>query len=1019
MRVHLALIALIGLILLAGAGSAVLIPDQNSSISSSANWTVVNQQSTIIIAAMNGTSGINGATVSVALSNTTMGSLVMASSTTDASGTVTGIFTAGTKSGAVNIMATITYPNSTPIIKNVTQYIDHDVAYSVLFDYDSTATVGTETLFNMSFTDRWGNPIDSRKEDALNIPRHSISLHIGSVTGAGAFDKNGTYVQDLTQNLDPNGNASVTVRTDIVGGENIIWLKPFGAITDQYKSIIGMTDAAPAGITISVLPSGAPPAIPTDGVSNFTFIYTLKDKYGNVAGNQTIQLHTNWSGDSDTNFISNENGQIYLTYGPHDTAAFISVTATSLTNTSVTNTTVVWFYSTAPVNMELTASPQTMGSLETNSSIRSIVSAEVTDIEGNPVSGQTVTFYIGTPWYDATYNKTYTIGPAWESTTSATVTGVTDTNGFATVNLKPGSFDNNVTDINYTQQATGHVTVTASWSNATSGASAIRSLQVNWKNYPYLSVDTEVNPLTIPVNGTVDLTIKLKGDGYALQQNVADVVLVTDLSGSMTDSMSPSGTKLSNTITALQKFVAMSGSNIFIGLASFANAPQGYSTAAYQLYKIEQNNGSAYPFNPYDSIWDRIYQNSAPQNAYSDARIDLNLTTSTASNNLNSTITSYSANGGTCIACGLNAGLSELNTKGYPGHTKTIILMTDGIANLAPINSTYPLLSYMPSDYVSSNGGSSLIAKNAAIYVATNIKAQNIKIYTIAFGSDADNTTLTSIASPGCAYSASNGTALATVYQTINGLVSTQAGVNTTMSVGFSNVNVSGVTFPGASVYSYIYNSSVTSGSTRIQWQDGVTNVTNQTDTWNANHALNFTIGTIMLNQTWQADILFQVMQPGNIKVFDNSSIIFNNGSASLSLPVKYINVIANLSNPGWSLGAIQLSNLQANPAGNNITAFLPVTWNLTYPGNITKSATERIFYSNDNQQSWVQFDTQSGIAPCTNSPQYSQLDVRGLPAGTYYIKVHATADDAIDDEKIMDTGIWIGPAGRSYIKLE
>lgn len=344
MRVHLALIALIGLILLAGAGSAALIPDQNSSISSSANWTVVNQQSTIIIAAMNGTSGINGATVSVALSDTTIGSLVMASSTTDASGEVTGTFTAGTKSGTVNITAIITYPNSTPIIKKVTQYIDHDVAYSVLFDYDSAATVGTETLFNMSFTDRWGNPIDSRKEDALNIPRHSISLHIGSVTGAGAFDKNGTYVQDLTQNLDPNGNASVTVRTDIVGGENIIWLKPFGAITDQYKSIIGMTDATAAGITISVLPSGAPPAIPTDGVSNFTFIYTLKDKYGNVAGNQTIQLHTNWSGDSDTNFISNENGQIYLTYGPHDTAAFISVTATSLTNTSVTNTTVVWFY---------------------------------------------------------------------------------------------------------------------------------------------------------------------------------------------------------------------------------------------------------------------------------------------------------------------------------------------------------------------------------------------------------------------------------------------------------------------------------------------------------------------------------------------------------------------------------------------------------------------------------------------------------------------------------------------------
>ncbi|MFZ0183035.1 MAG: hypothetical protein WAL62_07850, partial [Methanoregula sp.] len=111
MRVHLILIALIGLLLLAGAGSAALIPDQNSILVSSNDWVVVNHQSTISVFAYNSTSltPVPGATVTMALNTTLLGSLVMNGGTTDASGQANATFSAGTKTGAVNITATITY----------------------------------------------------------------------------------------------------------------------------------------------------------------------------------------------------------------------------------------------------------------------------------------------------------------------------------------------------------------------------------------------------------------------------------------------------------------------------------------------------------------------------------------------------------------------------------------------------------------------------------------------------------------------------------------------------------------------------------------------------------------------------------------------------------------------------------------------------------------------------------------------------------------------------------------------
>jgi len=77
------------------------------------------------------------------------------------------------------------------------------------------------------------------------------------------------------------------------------------------------------------------------------------------------------------------------------------------------------------------------------------------------------------------------------------------------------------------------------------------------------------------------------------------------------------------------------------------------------------------------------------------------------------------------------------------------------------------------------------------------------------------------------------------------------------------------------------------------------------------------------------------------------------------------------------------------------------------------------MFYSNDNKQSWILFDTKTDIDPCTDSPQSSTLDVRNLPAGTYYIRILAVADDAVGDELITNSGVPVKKSIAPFIKLE
>jgi hypothetical protein len=322
-----------------------------------------------------------------------------------------------------------------------------------------------------------------------------------------------------------------------------------------------------------------------------------------------------------------------------------------------------------------------------------------------------------------------------------------------------------------------------------------------------------------------------------------------------------------------------------------------------------------------------------------------------------------------------------------------------------------------PPSYTTSPDGQ-LTEQNLSVFAANN----NIRLYTISYANTLDSQAISDMnvmanATGGFYANAPDAATLAQIYTRIAGQLQTAAGVNTQMTLNFQNVNVTGVSVPGVQVFRYV---AANPGSTDITWQDGVTNNTDQSGQW---PDLVFNIGTISLGQTWQAAFQLKVLQGGSIQLFGNqSTLVFNNGASSMTLPPAYITSINNLTNTGVTTQSILLSPLLVTQPGI-ITDFVPLQWNTTYPG--AQTATERLYYSTSYQQPqtcgaspWVQFDQQAGIPP-GESTGYSRLDVRTQPGGTYYICVLAQANDALSATAETGIGTQVKMSGKSYIKLE
>jgi len=1008
------------------------IPDLLT-ISSSSDWLVANtvDSSAITVHVKNLSSGnyVNDVPVTFTTDNEILG-YVNPNQDIAESGIATTTFKVNQTSGTAPIHAIASYtpPGGSSITNEVIyfQKIDHGPAHLSTLSYKSEVIVGETTPFILTLKDWYGNRVENKNPNQIHNVKFKMYFPPGGSGDGGLKNVTSAYLTTLSDTTDAQGNITLTAKVDTVPGENNIWISAIENMPDPlYPYITGISQAPPFYIDQAFQPDGNPPRLPADQSSKFTITYTILDQFRNPTANHAIQIYTS-KNESIGTLATNSLGQVWVTYGPRSISENINITAVATENSSVTCSKIVEFYSVSPVSMVFSAVPQSMGSRDVPSDPvpSGELRAKVMDGMGNPAPYELVTFSLT----GYTNSTVLTKLPSFElgSYTVSKTARTDNETGIAIINFYPGEFP--VNGSYYCQTASGTATVKAVWAGYTAPP-----VTISFKNYPYLRIETSVNPESVEVNETFEVTVRMIGDGWKMTQKDIDVVLVFDKSGSMGYD---TPTRISQAQDATDAFVDEMSDRDQIGLVKFSS-----STSLDQVLTLDH---------------------TAVKN-----RID-----------------ALTADGATQERTGLYTGINELLTnRARPGAVKAVILMTDGEWNYEgtplghgtgyPANNTCEYTfsgnTLEPNNYrwydVPTDKGTLTsyysYACGATKWRCTNgeltnqnmsrfAKANNIRLYTISFASELDPVAVQALQimatnTGGFYQHAPDGHQLKMIYEKIAGDLRQYAGVNTQMSLSFHNVNVTfnNVTneYPGNEVFEYNYtqgrSTSVSSwNSTMVPlpdqvpataathpnvapYYDGTYTTYNysfdQTGNWQSN-SLYFNAGNVTVNQTWETKFLFKVLKLGNIDIFGtNSTIIFNNGEETLELPRTYITVVLNRTSSGINATTLDISNLRLLGSGT-IKDFIPLAWEISYGGNQT--VTERISYSSDGGLTWVLFDT--NYIDKTVTTDYSSLDVRLLPPGVYYIRVDASAPDAPSDrEQIMAPGISVGTGARAFIKLE
>jgi len=1012
----------IGLLLLAAPAGA-LVPD-SITIKTDRVWVTAGspEPSTLTVQVLNSTSGntsFGGVAVNFAV-NETYGSISPVQVVTGTDGKATAVFTPGTRSGDALITVGFTSPGTGASNWTVCR-IDHATPYR--FEniwYSPEVTAGGETKIIVRVEDRHRNVVDSKREADMNIPpaeTDNVTFTVGSPGGEAAFVGS---TDMITLPVDEKGNVTATLRVDKLAGENLVWIQPPAPVRGGYISIAGVA-GPPFNITTVVNPADA--SVRANGEDKVSFTYSLLDEYGNPSGGWGLWVNASTKRvdqpDEEQSRLLNSSsrGEVMITYGPEDSVGFANITATALGNESVANMTVVEFTSTDPVNMLLTASPQSMPSREIQPNFVAELRAKVMDVKGNPVAGQNVTFTLNTSSINVNgYNAT---GEPYLNEEKSRVSVETDTNGSAIVKFHPGKFVEQEDKLNWSATAKGTAIVRATWGDVS------RDIVLTWMNYPYLSVETEVSRETVEVNETVDVTIRLKGDGYKLEPDPIDAVLVIDRSLSMQYDIDRDGgyqsERMNAARAAAKTFVGqMNSTRDRVGLVSFARTTT-VSNLSNSFNAVNGNLDALQASETATKLRRGIYEAILMQRdlGRSNAIRAVVVMTDGNWNEDGSPIangTGYPDNASWVYTFGYDDPKNSWYYRYYDGLGGKLLDGTkkDGEDRVWKDGKWVWVDSYRDYRYCTDG---TFTNQNMSVFASEN----GVKLYTITFASDLSdwvNTAMKILAhSTGGFYEhAGDGDKLADIYKRIAGDLKTEAGVNTTMALAFENVNATGIDVPGKDVFDYVYNDG---NSTHIyNWTGTVVHfdkTINQTADWNKNQRLNFDIGTVRLDQTWEATFRLKVKMEGNINIFGpGSTISFNNGEEELELPATYITAVESLNNTGMDFQGLEITNLRFT-GEEPVTEFLPVAWDLNYTG--LETVTEDVFYSNDNNFTWVKFDTLSATNETIRGN--STLDVRNLPAGYYTIRVYGYAPDTGDASAMLVQNV-IGGAGESaYIRIQ
>ena len=1015
-------------LLLFAAPAGALIPDNIEILSTSPGWVTAGSSdtATITVLVTNSSSPVSGVVVDFAVDNSTYGSIANARMETDEAGRAVAVFKPGTRSGTVTTTATVSCEGlDEPLTGSVDLYVDHAAPYQIDNTwYSPKVTAGGTTDITVRVVDRYGNMVDSKREDFLNITPETVSFTVGSPGGVAVFVG---CADEITVPVDDAGNATVTLRVDTKAGENIVYIQSPEPVGGQYISIRGVADGVPANITRSVFPEDATAS--ANGEDTVTLIYVLTDAYRNPAGSQGLWVNSSGLREQSKLINSSSSGEVWVKYGPEDSVGVATITATAAANASVSDSIEVEFASTEPVDMVFSANPRSMPSRDANASSVSELQAKVIDIRGNPVAGETVTFTIDSINLGG---YTPTSEPYLEVEGQNVATTKTNKDGYAIVEFHPGAFARRG-ESGWNATATGNATARATWGNVTRNIDVTRDVVLTWKNYPYLSVETEVSNRTVAKGEEVDVTIRLKGDGSMLQSNPVDVVLAIDRSGSMSDTdVSP--TRMDAAKNAAKTFVAeMNPEQDRIGLIS-------YSFGATCDLPLTGNFSGVNSTILGSSVNDTIDDTAPPR-------------------------------GWTATRKALRESIGEMKREGRDDAVRAVILMSDGEYNCygdplargkgfllastilpamdprwreAQWHYTYFFgLDGLPfweeilkltknlfkGHTIYDAGGLKHTSQNMSVYAKKN----NVRLYMISFTDEIKkgNTTWETMdilagATGGKHYHAATGDDLARIYTEIAGELKAEAGVNTTMNLNFENVEVNTNPVPGGQVFDYVYKGGV---STHIHNQTGAGAVLydgtiNQTDGWEQDKQLHFDIGTIRLGQTWEATFRLKVNKTGNINIFNeslsNSVISFDGGGEGLILPDTYITGV-DIDNTGI-ISPIYVTFTAPEPGSGPYTDRIPLTWTTTYKG--TEEVAISLAYSRyEDMRSPTTFPTKtlppgSFVTADNTTTDSTMMPVKDLSPGQYWITVTASARDAETDEDTINVWAHTKGAPRAYIKI-
>lgn len=988
-------------------------------------WLVANgsDSGTIELNVSRGGTPIPNLTVNFSVNDTRLGSITPVTAFTDQNGVARAVFKTTKKSGTATIYGTVYYNiNDTlySMVNSTLQPIDHDTPYRISsYIVDDEVTVGTNTTLSIGLSDKWGNPVDNiRKKDSESIffeVASPSSRTPGPLSIPAVFC--GTQISNITVPVNSTGYASVNLSVDTKPGANIIYVKPLiETIPSRYFTIQGIADGIPWYLGQSIDPPSL--SIPAHQDFLFNITYVLMDRWGNGLGNHAIIWNSTY-GDNEI-IHTNHLGWALRTFGPNTYEGVVTIRATADENRSLIQTASLSFTNTSAVDMVLTASPQTMASSDLPEFFPAQIDAKVIDIKGNPVAGQAVTFTINSVSHPAQVRD-----PSFsDESIQTTVSAVTNEYGIARVNFWSGAFQTDSTRDNYDDQASANCTVRAEWVNTAGGGTVSRNLLLEWKNYPYLTIKTSANPITLKVNESVDINIKLIGDGWKLQPKPIDVVLLLDDSGSM-GTETDGTTRVHKSKEAAKTFVAQLNqsrgdrigviyynydaytlvplTNDFTGVNGLIDGldekpPVGTHTRMrYALYKaisMVSRDGRTYAVKSVihmtDGDWSMGGDPLARGNGF-----DIPFTLGPMSIHSVWAGNVVEKNGNEEIITNMSEYFEDLG--GGSQHINELVMAPNGQPydnNYNPLdpwhNDNYEStqnLSYRLVTYYSDTENSS---QNMSVYASKN----KVKLYSLSFLQIPRNTTkyaLINMANTtgGFYQHAPDTASLENLYKKIAGELKEEAGVNVSLDVNLNNVEINSTPWSGGAVFDYLHSAKSTyidnyyTNTTPVTHLPGYpTNPSiDQSNNWtNASHyTLHFYVGTVRINQIWEANYTLKVKTDGNIDLFGPDAFLTFNQNEQMKVPSVFITAAYNMTNISISQPVLELSEISVINLTNYSREW---TWTRNYNG--TGNLTEKYYLSVDNGMQWILVGQNTMSAPQAQTEKNGafRIDLRTVEKG-------------------------------------